>query len=162
VSCSRGLFLPVMSFVSRCWRSTQDIRRSIRGFCQADYSRLVDWMNDRMRRSLSRINRDEAARVLWQVSRTSPGSCGCVCGDCLPTHLRLLGLKCPSGPFRYPKVKESERGHLLSPGIRVSWLVVATAAATCGSVASNLSGGSCAPCRNWLWVRGVSYGKLSG
>lgn len=48
------------------------IRRSIHGFRQADYSRLVDWMNDGMRRTLSRINRDEAARVLWHVCRSQP------------------------------------------------------------------------------------------
>jgi flavin-dependent dehydrogenase len=48
------------------------IRRSIHRFGQADYSRLVDWMNDGMRRSLSRVNRDEAARVLWHVCRNQP------------------------------------------------------------------------------------------
>ena len=48
------------------------IRRSIHRFRQADYSRLVDWMNDGMRRSLSRVNRDEAARVLWHVCRNQP------------------------------------------------------------------------------------------
>ena len=48
------------------------IRRSIHGFRQADYSRLVDWMNDGMRRSLSRLSRDEAARVLWHVCRNQP------------------------------------------------------------------------------------------
>ena len=48
------------------------IRRSIHRFRQTDYSRLVDWMNDGMRRSLSRVNRDEAARVLWHVCRNQP------------------------------------------------------------------------------------------
>jgi flavin-dependent dehydrogenase len=48
------------------------IRSSIHRFRQADYSRLVDWMNDGMRRSLSRVNRDEAARVLWHVCRNQP------------------------------------------------------------------------------------------
>lgn len=48
------------------------IRRSIHRFRQADYSRLVDWMNDGMRRSLSQVNRDEAARVLWHVCRNQP------------------------------------------------------------------------------------------
>jgi flavin-dependent dehydrogenase len=48
------------------------IRRSIHSFQQADYSRLVDWMNDAMRRSLSRITRDEAARVLWHICRNQP------------------------------------------------------------------------------------------
>jgi len=36
------------------------------------YSRLLDSMNDAVRRSLSRINRDEAARVLWHVCRNQP------------------------------------------------------------------------------------------
>lgn len=48
------------------------IRRSIHGFQQADYSRLVDWVNDAMRRSLSRVTRDEAARVLWHICRNQP------------------------------------------------------------------------------------------
>jgi flavin-dependent dehydrogenase len=48
------------------------IRRSIHKFRQADYSRLVDWMNFRMRRSLSSVNRDEAARLLWHVCRNQP------------------------------------------------------------------------------------------
>ena len=48
------------------------IRRSIHRFRQADYSRLVGWMNDGMRRSLSRVNRDEAAHVLWHVCRNQP------------------------------------------------------------------------------------------
>jgi len=48
------------------------IRRSIHRFGQADYSRLVDWMNEGMRRSLSRVTRDEAARVLWCVCRNQP------------------------------------------------------------------------------------------
>jgi len=48
------------------------IRRSIHRFQQSDYSRLVDWMNDAMRRSLSSVTRDEAARVLWHICRTQP------------------------------------------------------------------------------------------
>jgi flavin-dependent dehydrogenase len=48
------------------------IRRSIHRFGQSDYSRLVDWMNDSMRQSLSRVTRDEAARVLWHICRTQP------------------------------------------------------------------------------------------
>lgn len=48
------------------------IRRSIHKFQQADYSRLVDWMNDGMRRSLSKVTRDEAARVLWHICRNQP------------------------------------------------------------------------------------------
>jgi hypothetical protein len=48
------------------------IRRSIHGFGQADYSRLVDWMDNAMRRTLSRVTRDEAARVLWHICRNRP------------------------------------------------------------------------------------------
>jgi flavin-dependent dehydrogenase len=48
------------------------IRRSIHQFRQADYSRLMDVMNEPMRRSLGRINRDQAARVLWHVCRNQP------------------------------------------------------------------------------------------
>lgn len=48
------------------------IRRSIHRFQQKDYSQLVDWMNDAMRKSLSSISRDEAARVLWHICRTQP------------------------------------------------------------------------------------------
>jgi flavin-dependent dehydrogenase len=48
------------------------IRRSIHSFNQADYSKLVDQMNDAMRRSLSRITRDEAARVLWNICLNQP------------------------------------------------------------------------------------------
>lgn len=48
------------------------IRRSIHSFQQADYSRLVDWMNDALRRSLSSVTRDEAASVLWHICRSQP------------------------------------------------------------------------------------------
>jgi flavin-dependent dehydrogenase len=48
------------------------IRRSIHRFQQADYSRLVDWMDEAMRRSLSSVTRDEAARVLWHICRNQP------------------------------------------------------------------------------------------
>jgi flavin-dependent dehydrogenase len=48
------------------------IRRSIHHFKQPDYSRLVDWMNDSMKRSLSHVTRDQAVRVLWHVCRSQP------------------------------------------------------------------------------------------
>ena len=48
------------------------IRRSMHHFEQADYSRLVDWMNAPMRRSLSSVTRDHAARVLWHICRNQP------------------------------------------------------------------------------------------
>jgi hypothetical protein len=56
------------------------IRRSLHRFKQPDYSRLVDWMNDAMLRSLSRVTRDEAGRVLWNICRSQP-------------RLLLLGLR---------------------------------------------------------------------
>jgi flavin-dependent dehydrogenase len=56
------------------------IRRSIHGFRQADYSRLVDWMDNATRRTLSRVTRDEAARVLWHMCLNRP-------------RLLLLGLR---------------------------------------------------------------------
>jgi len=48
------------------------IRRSLHRFRQADYSRLVDCINGAVRRSLGRVSRDEAARVLWHVCRSRP------------------------------------------------------------------------------------------
>jgi len=48
------------------------IRRSMHRFQQADYSRLVDWMNDAMLHSLGSVSRDEAARVLWRICRSQP------------------------------------------------------------------------------------------
>ena len=71
------------------------IRRSIHGFRQADYSRLVDWMNQRMRLSLSRFSRDEAARVLWHVCRNQP-------------RLLLMGLRgLLTNPFEAGKSDDS-------------------------------------------------------
>jgi flavin-dependent dehydrogenase len=72
------------------------IRSSIHRFRQADYSRLVDWMNDGMRRSLSRVNRDEAARVLWHVCRNQP--------RLLLTGLRGLLAACMPNGESPPKV----------------------------------------------------------
>jgi flavin-dependent dehydrogenase len=48
------------------------IRLSLHRFRQADYSHLVDGINGAMRRSLGRVSRDEAARVLWHVCRSQP------------------------------------------------------------------------------------------
>jgi flavin-dependent dehydrogenase len=48
------------------------IRRSLHSFRQDDYSRLVDSLNGAMLQSLSRVSRDEAARVLWHVCRSRP------------------------------------------------------------------------------------------
>ena len=48
------------------------IRRSLHRFRQTDYSRLVDCINGSVRRSLGRVSRDDAARVLWHVCRSQP------------------------------------------------------------------------------------------
>jgi flavin-dependent dehydrogenase len=48
------------------------IRKTIHQFKQADYSRLVDLMNDSTRRSLSQYTRDEASRVLWSIALSQP------------------------------------------------------------------------------------------
>jgi flavin-dependent dehydrogenase len=48
------------------------IRRALHSFRQADYSRLVDCIDGAMRQSLSRVSRDEAARLLWHVCRRRP------------------------------------------------------------------------------------------
>jgi flavin-dependent dehydrogenase len=56
------------------------IRKTIHNFQQADYSHLVDLLNESTRASLSEHNRDEAARVLWHICRKQP-------------RLLLLGLR---------------------------------------------------------------------
>jgi flavin-dependent dehydrogenase len=48
------------------------IRKTIHQFKQADYSRLVDLMNDSTRRTLSQYTRDEASRVLWNIALSQP------------------------------------------------------------------------------------------
>lgn len=48
------------------------LRRSLHHFQQADYSRLVDLLNDPAKRSLSRYSRDEAWKVLWNVCLRQP------------------------------------------------------------------------------------------
>jgi len=56
------------------------IRRALHHFQQEHYSRLVDLLNDGARSSLSEINRDESARLLWNVCLRQP-------------RLALLGLR---------------------------------------------------------------------
>lgn len=56
------------------------IRRTMHHFQQKDYSHLVDLMNIATRNTLSEINRDESARLLWTVLRRQP-------------RLALLGLR---------------------------------------------------------------------
>jgi flavin-dependent dehydrogenase len=48
------------------------IRKTIHQFKQADYSQLVDLMNDSTRRSLSQYTRDEASRILWSIALRQP------------------------------------------------------------------------------------------
>lgn len=56
------------------------VRRALHHFCQDDYCRLVDMLNDSARESLGEINRDESTRLLWNVVRRQP-------------RLALLGLR---------------------------------------------------------------------
>lgn len=56
------------------------LRRSLHRFEQADYSRLVDLLNDGARRSLAHHSRDEAWKLLWRVCLRQP-------------RLALLGLR---------------------------------------------------------------------
>lgn len=56
------------------------LRRSLHRFEQADYSRLVDLLNDGARRSLAEYSRDEAWKLLWRVCLRQP-------------RLALLGLR---------------------------------------------------------------------
>jgi flavin-dependent dehydrogenase len=48
------------------------LRRSLHHFQQADYSRLVDLLNDPAKQSLSQYSRDEAWKVLWNVCLRQP------------------------------------------------------------------------------------------
>ena len=48
------------------------IRRALHRFQQRDYSQLVDLLNASTRQSLGEINRDESARLLWNVVRRQP------------------------------------------------------------------------------------------
>jgi flavin-dependent dehydrogenase len=56
------------------------IRRTMHHFQQEDYSHLVDLLSSATRNTLSEINRDESARLLWTVLRRQP-------------RLALLGLR---------------------------------------------------------------------
>jgi flavin-dependent dehydrogenase len=48
------------------------LRRSLHNFQQADYSRLVDLLNDSARNSLGEYSRDEAWKILWRVCLRQP------------------------------------------------------------------------------------------
>jgi digeranylgeranylglycerophospholipid reductase len=48
------------------------LRRSLRDFQQADYSQLVDLLNDPAKQSLAEYSRDEAWKILWRVCLSQP------------------------------------------------------------------------------------------
>ena len=48
------------------------LRRSLHDFGQADYSRLVDLLNDPAKQSLAEFSRDEAWKILWRVCLRQP------------------------------------------------------------------------------------------
>jgi flavin-dependent dehydrogenase len=56
------------------------LRKSMHDFKQADYSRLIDLLNNPARKSLSEYSRDEAWKILWRVCLKQP-------------RLLLLGLR---------------------------------------------------------------------
>jgi flavin-dependent dehydrogenase len=69
------------------------LRRSLHSFEQADYSRLVDLLNEPAKASLGEYSRDEAWKILWRVCLRQP-------------RLLLLGLRglmMRSHPLRPPR-----------------------------------------------------------
>jgi flavin-dependent dehydrogenase len=48
------------------------LRRSLHDFQQADYSRLVDLLNDSAKQSLGEYSRDEAWKILWRIGLRQP------------------------------------------------------------------------------------------
>ncbi len=68
------------------------LRRSLHRFEQADYSRLVDLLNDGARQSLAQYSRDEAWKLLWRVCLRQP-------------RLALLGLRGLLMSRRMPPVR---------------------------------------------------------
>lgn len=48
------------------------LRRSMHGFQQSDYSRLVDLLNESTKQALSAYTRDEAWKILWRVWLRQP------------------------------------------------------------------------------------------
>src|ERR1700734_2136962 len=48
------------------------LRRSLHDFQQADYSRLVDLLNDPAKQSLAEYSRDEAWKILWRFCLSQP------------------------------------------------------------------------------------------
>ena len=48
------------------------LRRSLHDFQQADYSRLVDLLNDSAKQPLGQYSRDEAWKILWRIGLRQP------------------------------------------------------------------------------------------
>src|SRR5208282_1053510 len=48
------------------------LRRSLHDFQQADYSRLVDLLNDSAKEPLGQYSRDEAWKILWRIGLRQP------------------------------------------------------------------------------------------
>ena len=70
------------------------LRRSLHDFRQADYSRLVDLLNDPAKESLAEYSRDEAWKILWRVCLSQPrlvllGLRGLLSRGRLPRHTNI-------------------------------------------------------------------------
>jgi flavin-dependent dehydrogenase len=75
------------------------LRRSLHRFQQADYSHLVDLLNDPAKKSLGECSRDEAWKMLWRVCLRQP-------------RLLLLGLRgllMRNSPMDGPRVAPDDR-----------------------------------------------------
>lgn len=71
------------------------LRRSLHGFQQADYSHLVDLLNDPAKESLGKCSRDEAWKMLWRVCLRQPRL----------VLLGLRGLMMRNRPFDGPSIE---------------------------------------------------------
>jgi digeranylgeranylglycerophospholipid reductase len=72
------------------------LRRSLHRFQQADYSHLVDLLNDTAKRPLTEYSRDEAWKILWRVCLRQPRL----------ILLGLRGLMMSSGSFHTPRIAQ--------------------------------------------------------
>ncbi|MGH7836270.1 MAG: hypothetical protein ACREQC_00440, partial [Candidatus Binataceae bacterium] len=69
------------------------LRKSMHDFQQADYSRLVDLLNDPAKHSLAQYSRDEAWKILWRICLQQPRLIA----------LGLRGLLTRGRPLRSPR-----------------------------------------------------------
>jgi len=76
------------------------LRRSLHRFQQADYSHLVDLLNDTAKRPLTECSRDEAWKILWRVCLRQPRL----------ILLGLRGLMMSNGSFRAPRIAQDSDG----------------------------------------------------